>query len=401
MPLSAAWGGELVLPEGFSASVFHEGVGSNARHLAISADGDVYIRKRSGSGLIALSDSDGDGVSDRTEILDEPAGTGIEIREGYLYFSSTTAVYRYQLAKGKLLPQGPRETVVMGLPARGSHAAKSLSFGADGDLFVDVGAPSNACQKEDRKKDSPGQRPCPLLHSFAGVWRFEYRGEPLEFTQDGERFATGMRNAVALEWNPIAKSLFLVQHGRDQLGALYPEHYTMKESAELPAEEFHRVEQGSNIGWPYTYWNQLKGKRIIAPEYGGNGKKESQKEGYQDPLIGFPGHWAPNDLIFYTGDSFPEWYQGAAFIAFHGSWNRAPFPQQGYKVVAVPMEGPKVSGDWSTFADGFKGREEISYSGQADFRPMGLAVGPKGALFISDSQKGRIWKVEYSAPRES
>jgi glucose/arabinose dehydrogenase len=113
----------------------------------------------------------------------------------------------------------------------------------------------------------------------------------------------------------------------------------------------------------------------------------------RDPLVDFPAHWAPNDLEFYTGTQFPGEYRGGAFVAFHGSWNRAPLPQAGYNVAFAPFEGEEPTGSWTVFADGFAGND-VSPNGAAH-RPVGLAQGPDGSLYISDSRVGRIWRVMY------
>jgi mono/diheme cytochrome c family protein len=142
---------------------------------------------------------------------------------------------------------------------------------------------------------------------------------------------------------------------------------------------------------------------MLSPEYGGNGKipiSESKFAGqFKEPVMGFPGHWAPNDLLFYTGKQFPERYRNGAFIAFMGSWNRAPLPQGGYKVVFVPFKDGKPSGNYETFADGFAGINPIPDRGAAKYRPMGLAMGPDGALYISDYKKGRIWRIVYTGKK--
>ena len=191
-----------------------------------------------------------------------------------------------------------------------------------------------------------------------------------------------------------------MQHGRDQLHTLWPDFYTEEESAELPAESMYEVKEGDRFSWPYGYYDHLKKMLMLSPEYGGNGKipiSESKFSGqFKEPTIGFPGHWAPNDLLFYTGKQFPEKYRSGAFITFMGSWNRAPLPQGGYKVVFVPFENGKPSGQYETFADGFAGINPIPDRGAAKYRPMGLAMGPDGALYISDYKKGRIWRVVYT-----
>jgi mono/diheme cytochrome c family protein len=134
---------------------------------------------------------------------------------------------------------------------------------------------------------------------------------------------------------------------------------------------------------------------MLAPEYGGDGEKTGRCVEAKDPLLGFPGHWGPNDLLFYQGDLFPEKYKNGAFVAFHGSWNRLGHEQQGYNVVFIPMENGLPSGEWEVFADGFKGPEPIESSADAIYRPCGLAEGPDGSLYIADSQQGRIWRIMY------
>ena len=149
------------------------------------------------------------------------------------------------------------------------------------------------------------------------------------------------------------------------------------------------------MGWPYYYYDHTKNKIFLNPEYGGDGVKSGGSEKVKTPLLGFPGHWAPNDLLFYKGDLFPEKYKQGAFIAFHGSWNRLGQDQQGFKVVFVPMKDGKPSGPYEVFADGFLGPEPITNPANAFFRPCGLAEGPDGSLYISDSQHGRIWRIVY------
>ena len=383
------------VPEGFDAKIFADGVG-RARHIAVRDNGDVFVALREpqeDGGVVALRDENGDGAVDHSVYFGEHAGTGLAIHDGFLYASSDEAIYRYALPEDDLAPDGPAETVVEGFPEQRSHASKAIAIDDSGNLYVNVGAPSNACQEEDRTQGSPGEEPCPLLEEHAGLWRFDADKTGQTFA-DGERFVTGTRNIVALDWNPQAGELYFVMHGRDQLHDLYPDLYTAEQSAELPAEEFHVAREGADYGWPYTYWDHQMGQRMVGPEYGGDGKTAAG-DGYQAPLLAFAGHWAPNDLLFYTADAFPAQAQGGALIAFHGSWNRAPLPQDGYNVVFVPFEGAEPAGDWSVFADGFKGAEMLEDEDDAEFRPMGLAQGPDGALYIANSVQGRIWRVTY------
>lgn len=390
-PATAAGGPQLTLPPGFTATVVHEGVGP-ARHLAVAANGDIFVAGR--NGLVALRDTDGDGKADVITPFGDVKGTGVVIHGKWLYVSDNVGVYRYALGKGELAPGAARETVVSGFPMERQHADKTFTLDPEGTLYVNVGAPSNSCQEKDRQEGSPGRSPCPLLETYGGVWVFD--GNKLNQTPaDGRRYATGMRNAVAISWNVPQKALYAAIHGRDSLDTLFPDLYTAEDNATRQAEEFHRITDGGDYGWPYTFWDLKLQHRVVAPEYGGDGKKAPEAGKYPDPIVAFPAHWAPNDLLFYDGEQFPARYRDGAFIAFHGSWNRAPEPQAGYKVVFQPLKDGKPSAAYEVFADGFAGEIEDNNPRNADHRPVGLAVGPDGSLYISDSQKGRIWRVSY------
>ena len=261
---------------------------------------------------------------------------------------------------------------------------------------MNIGAYSNSCQINDRKVGSLGRQPCPILDSAGGIWQFKADKQNQTYG-DGVRYATGLRNVVGLDWNQQTNSLFVMQHGRDQLHDIFPDMYTTKQNADLPAECMYQLKQGDNAGWPYIYYDWMQNKKIQAPEYGGDGKKEGDKE-YVDPVVAFPGHMAPNGLLFYTGTQFPEKYRNGAFVAFHGSWNRAPEPQAGFYVVFVPFRNGKPSGKWEVFADGFSGSTQQTALGRAAHRPCGLAQGPDGSLFVSDDVKGTIYRIVYKKP---
>ncbi len=389
---TTAYAAELSLPEGFSAQVFHEGVGPRARHIAVRANGDVFVSMRDGE-LVALRDTDGDGNANELERRKLPITTGLEIHGGFLYFSDTVSVSRL-LLDDNLMPAGEPETIVEGFPRQGSHATKAIALNDRGELYVNVGAPSNACQKKRRSPGSPGLEPCPQLERQAAIWKFS--ASKLDQDQlDGERFVTGTRNVVALDWNNAEQALFFAMHGRDQLSTLWPEYYDDEASAELPAEEFHRAVPGADYGWPSTYVDPTSGKRLLAPEYGGDGRKEAEGN-FQAPVHAYPAHWAPNDLVFYTGSAFPERYQGGAFIAWRGSWNRAPLPQDGYRITFQPFSEGTVAGPPEDFMTGFKGTDNLQRPSNATWRPGGLAIGPDGALYITEAIEGRIWRVTWS-----
>lgn len=384
------------LADGFRATVFADNLGT-ARHAAVRADGVLYValrRRGASGGLVALQDTDGDGAADVVKPFHESLnGTGIGFYKGFLYYSSSTELFRVAFDGHELVPSGAPELMIT-FPAQRQHSSKPFTFDGAGNIYVNVGAPSNACQIKSRSKGSPGQDPCPLLVDRAGIYRFAAEKAGQVHTKDAYKYATGIRNAMSLDWNFDAEALFFAMHGRDQLSELWPEFYTAEQRSVLPGEEVHMASDGSNHGWPYSYWDQIKGQRMVGPEYGGDGVKTVAGK-YKKPLLAFPGHWAPNDLLFYTGDAFGEGFKGGAFIAFHGSWNRSPFPQAGYKVVFIPFRDGQPGGQPIVFADGFAGRDPVMSPRDARFRPMGLAVAPDGALFITDSAKGRVWRITY------
>ncbi len=388
----------LTLPGGFTATPVVSELGRN-RHLVVNSNGDIYVKLERTTadlkGIVVLRDGNKDGKYEMATSFGDYGGTGIAIKNGYLYASSDDQVYRYKFNdKNEIANPDKPEVIVKGLVNERQHSSKSIALDNKGNIYVNIGAPSNACQEKDRTKGSPGQDPCPILEKAGGVWKFKTDKLNQSYAE-GVRYITGIRNIVGLDWNNKVNELYAMQHGRDQLNQLHGEMYTEQQSAELPAEEMFLAKEGSDFGWPYCYYDQFQKKKILGPEYGGDAKKQGRCENVDTPIMAFPGHWAPNALLFYTGNMFPEKYKNGAFIAFHGSWNRAPLEQQGYKVVFVPFgDDGKPSGDYEVFADGFGGGV-VKSPRDAKARPCGLAQGPDGALYISDSVKGRIWKVSY------
>jgi glucose/arabinose dehydrogenase len=399
LPSSKETTAGLQLPEGFTATIVAQNLGV-ARHIAVDKNGDIYVKLenlKDGKGIIRLRDTNNDGVADETFAFGNYGGTGIAVKDGYLYASSNTSVFRYKITdKYEISDPKKPEVLVKDLVDRRQHASKSITLDNNGYLYVNIGAPSNACQEVDRTKGSKGQDPCPILETAGGIWQFRTDQQNQSYPE-GVRYATGLRNVVGLDWNTSVNALFVTQHGRDQLNSMYPELYNDTTNAELPAEEFFRVDKGMNFGWPYCYYDPFQKKKVLAPEYGGDGKTVGRCGDMEQPLLAFPAHWAPNALHFYTGNQFPEKYKNGAFIAFHGSWNRAPLPQGGYNVIFLPMKDGKPSGAYEIFADGFAG-EDRTPSG-AKHRPCGLAMGPDGSLYISDDQNGFIWKISYTGEK--
>lgn len=390
--------GGLDLLQNFSATVVIDSTYRSARHIAVNDNGDIYLKIDSdkGYGIVALRDTTGDAKADVRQEFAGFGGTGMGIHEGYLYASSNEEVFRFKLNDHELLPDTVAETMITGFPEQNEHASKSFTFDNGGNIYVNVGAPSNACMEKHRTAGSKGMDPCPQLTWQASIWQFSANTPGQTQQQDGHQYCWGTRNCVALDWNSNTNSLYAAMHGRDQLSMFWPDLYDDKQNAELPGEEFIQISDGDDFGWPFCYFDPLQDKKVTAPEYGGDGVEVGRCADKKSPLIAFPAHMAPNDLLFYQGDLFPPKYRNGAFIAFHGSWNRAPEPQKGYFVVFVPFANGAPSGEWEIFADGFAKTEVINGPRDAQHRPVGLAEGPDGSLYISDSVKGKIWRITYS-----
>ena len=386
----------LKLPVGFGALVVAE-TGGHARHLAVTPQGTIYVKLNSlknGKGILALHPA-ANGKASASTGFGSYGGTGLYAKDGYLYASSDEEVFRYKLdAKGEVTNPAQPEKIVTGLINRQQHESKSVVLDNAGNIYVNIGGYANSCQVKDRQRGSMGIPNCPILESAGGIWQF--RADKLNQSYaDGTRFATGLRNVVGLDWNAQASQLFVMQHGRDQLHDNFPELYDDKQSAELPAECLYALNKGDNAGWPYLYYDGLKHQKMLAPEYGGDGKKTADPK-YLEPAAAYPAHTAPDGLLFYTGTMFPEKYRNGAFIAFHGSWNRAPEPQKGYYVVFQPFKNGQPAGEWEVFADNFAGTAAKAAAGRADHKPCGLAQGPDGSLYVSDDKAGTIYRIIYT-----
>ena len=397
--------GGLILPEDFKALVVHEGVGKS-RHIAVNDNGDIYVKLRidfGKNGNVALRDQDGDGKADIIQRFgdypnDGRFATEMKINEGYLYFSSELVVYRQKLDPQVLIPTSKPEVILKDPYPMRWHNAKSLAFDNENNIYVTFSGFTNSCEDLARGYDDPmatvlGRNPCDELDYLGSIWKFDKNILDQKLI-DGVKYSTGVRSVVGLTWNNQLDQLFAVNHGRDYLHNHAPKYFSKWDNAVLPSEEFIQINEGDDFGWPYTYYDHFKNKRLVAPEYGGDGIIEAS-DNYKDPIYGLPAHWAPNDLLFYTGDMFPDRYKNGAFIAFHGSTNRGPYPQAGYVVGFIPFKDGFPSGNLEIFADGFVNTEVVKDVKDAMYRPMGLAQGPDGSLYISESKKGKIWRVLF------
>ncbi len=401
--------GGITLSPGFCASIFADNIG-HVRHMVVAPNGVLYVNTWSGryyhndtpppgGFLVALQDTKGTGKADVIQRFGDSVaqgsagGTGIAFYKGAIYAEMNDKILRYALPEGAIVPTAAPTIIVSGLPLTGDHPMHPFVIDAKGDLFVDLGSATNACEVQNRMPLSPGNKPCTELVTRGGTWRYDANRTGQKFSAAG-RYATGIRNGEGFAFDASGR-LFVTQHGRDQLSENWQSLYKPEEGHELPAEEVVQLVPDGDYGWPECYFDGLQKKLVLAPEYGGDGGKKvgicAQKRA---PVAFFPAHWAPNDMMIYTGNDLPVPYRGGAFIAFHGSWNRAPAPQGGYNVVYQPLADGKAAGDFVVFADGFAGK--VKEPGEAAFRPTGLAAAPDGVLYISDDVHGRIWRVVFA-----
>ncbi len=348
----------LRVPPGFRANVFRDGL-TGPRWLTVAANGDVILAETWNDEVKILRDGDGDGraefMSTFSDDMESPHG--LALHGGYLYVSNPVTVVRYAYAPGQTKRSGPAERVTRpGALGDGSgHSTRNLAISPDGKhLYVAVGSRGNVAEEELPR---------------ATVQRFDLDG-------GGQTtFATGLRNAVGIEFHPESGKLFVTVNERDGYGdGLVPDFLT-------------EVRQGAFYGWPYAYLGP-----IPDPQLGDRRPDLVAKTVTPDVL--FQSHSAPLGLTFYTGGMFPADYRGDAFVAFHGSWNAAK--PRGYKIVRVPFEDGKPRGGYENFATGFwhAGASPAQVWG----RPAGLAVAKDGSLLIADDSGGAIWRISYRAP---
>lgn len=389
----------LTLPSGFHATVVADNLGP-IRHMALRGN-DIYVSTRHGRdqpsvGIVALRLGTDHKVMQTEHIAGVDQGTGIKVYKNYLYAANGTGVVRFVL-DDKLVPSAAPETIVDGLAAT-NHP---IAFDGKGNMFVSVdgGGGINNCSDPNAPKDAKpvGLKPCPLLETRGGVWRFDdsKAGQKLA---DGEHFATGIRNQGAMDWRD-GDGLYGAWHGRDGTSKGWPELVTPEQDDAI-ADEMFRITKGTDMGWPYTYWDGVRSIRLNAPEYGGDGKTVVTDSKYAKPVAAFaPLRPAVLDLTFYNGSQFPRSYRGGAFVAMHGGGadgGTVAGGHGGYNVVFVPFTGNGKAGKPVVFADGFAGPSaEAKQTKVATYRPVGVAVGPDGALYVADSNKGRIWRISY------
>ncbi len=333
------------LPDGFKVSVYQSGF-DRPRFMGVSGD-DVFVSDTGSGKVYVLPDRNRDGKPDGMQTfasgLNQPHGLAFH---GYLYVANTDSVVRFKYKAGDTKASGAPEKLVS-LPAGGGHSTRTVVFGPDNRMYVSAGSSCNVCEESDPKR--------------AAIWVYDADGK------NGKAFATGLRNAVGLEW--FQNQLYSTNNGRDQLGD------------NIPPEGFYKPKQGSFFGWPYCYTPQAGQAQVFDKDFGR--KDASVCKNATPAFATMTAHSAPLGLAFYTGKSFPATYQGKMFVALHGSWNRSE--KSGYKVVMADPQTGKVT----DFMTGFLQGQSVNG------RPVDLQVTPDGALLLTDDDNGVIYRITY------
>jgi len=385
----------LVLPPGFHASIVAEAI-PGIRHLAVRGDGAIYASTTAPkdattpSGIVAIH-LDANHHADKIEHFGSvQGGTGIRFDHGALYAASPTGIYRFTFAKNEMIPSAAPVTILDGMPAGGFNN-RPIAFDGKGNIYVSIGANGNICGVAPAKGQKPvGQHPCPGLDNRGGVWQLKANKTGQKFPADAVQIATGLRDVDAFDYRP-GDALYAIMHDRNGTHNTWPDLVSATDEANI-AEEMDRLVKGTNMGWPYTYYDEVRGMRLMAPEYGGDGKVSPPPGIYATPVVAFhPSHAAPLDMVFYQGKQFPKSYRGGAFVARHGGLGAGG---SGFDVQFVGFDAKGKPLTPISFASGFAGATLTAAA--ANYRPVGAAVAPDGSLYVADSKKGRIWRISYS-----
>lgn len=389
----------LILPPGFHATIVADGLGA-VRHLAVRDNGDVYLSTGRGklaasSGIIALH-LDANHKADQTQRFGASAGTGIRIAGNALYVADANKIYRFDFRGNDLVPAGQPIVLVDNIPD--SRAANhAIALDGRGNLYVAIDGMANLCTAPGAPPNAPpvGLKPCPDLGVRAGIWRFS-AGRPNQDFAKGEQIATGSRDMNAMD---IARdgTVYGFMHGRDTTSRQFPAIVSDADEANI-ADELHVVSKGADFGWPYTYYDGVRKVRLVAPEYGGDGKTPATGK-YSLPVFTLQSkRAAPLDMVFYQGRNFPASYRGGLFVVLHGTGGEAiQGGKTGDDIIFLPRSADGKFGAPVMFAGGFAGMAQPGANGQRgpQYRVTGAAVGPDGALYVADGAKGRVWRIAY------
>jgi len=346
-------GAELRLPKGFHAEVYAENF-ANPRWISVAPNGDVFVAE-AGAGRVTILHPGTDGKTDKRDIFIEKLNRpfGIVFYKEWVYIATPDAILRYPYKDGQSRAEGEPQTIVSKMPADGGHWTRSLAYNPKNDKFyVSIGSSKDIGEEAEPR-----------------------RATVCEFNPDGSGFrifATGLRNVVGLACHPQTGAVWATVQERDGLGDdLVPDYVT-------------RVKEGAFYGWPYSYIGANPDPRMSA-----TAKPELAKTAVMPDVL-LTSHTAAMCMVFYTGTQFPKGYRGDAFVALHGSGNRAK--RVGYSIVRVPMRNGKASGGYENFVTGWMmGEDDPRVWG----RPMGLAQAKDGALLMVDDGANKVWRISY------
>jgi glucose/arabinose dehydrogenase len=338
----------IKLPQGFKIDVFAEV--EDARSIAISPSGTVFVGNKDGDKVYAVKDEDGDFKADKKWVIASGMNmpNGVAFRDGDLYVAETTRILKFNDIESKLDNPGKPDTVYNKFPEQDGHQWKYIAFGPDGKLYVPVGAPCNICDPEEE--------------IYASITRMNADGSGLEV------FAHGVRNTVGFTWHPDTKQLWFTDNGRDMLGD------------EIPNCELNVApKKGMHFGYPYCHEGSLKD-----PEFGD--KEPCSK--FVAPVAKMGPHVAPLGVKFYTGGMFPATYKNQAIVARHGSWNRSK--KSGHDIALVKLNGTTAS-SVESFASGWLDDKTQKVWG----RPVDILQLNDGSMLVSDDHANVIYRITY------
>lgn len=340
---------KIKLPAGFKIEVYAEV--NNARSMAMSPSGVLYVGNRDGDKVYAVKDTDGDLKADKRWTIASGLNmpNGVAFKDGDLYVAEVSRILKFPAIESKLA--NPPAPIVLNdqYPTETHHGWKYIAFGPDGKLYVPVGAPCNICESKDE--------------IYASLTRINPDGSGREI------FAKGIRNTVGFTWHPQTKELWFTDNGRDMLGD------------DIPPCELNRAPQaGMHFGYPYCHGGTIKD-----PEFG----NKRPCSDFTVPAQNLGPHTAPLGLKFYTGSMFPEQYRSQLFIAEHGSWNRSK--KIGYRVSLVNVENNSKSTGYETFASGWLDDATQKVWG----RPVDVLILNDGSMLVSDDQANVIYRISY------
>jgi glucose/arabinose dehydrogenase len=348
-PQAPAVPAELTVPAGFTVSVFASGV-TGGRLMAVSPDGVLFVARQSAGDVVALPDRNQDGKADGIEVvaggLTRPHS--VAFNNGYLYIATNPAVLRVKYGNGKV--EGTPEKFIDLPVSTTPHYTRTIGFDKSGKLYVAIGSSCNLCEDDDPRRTTI------MVYNSDG--------------SGGRPYAKGLRNAIGFDWDPGTGILWADDMGEDNLGE------------EKPADEINRIEDGKHYGWPYFIDNNSPNANLT------DAKRPLKPEDATPPALALAAHSSPIDLRFYTGNVFPAPYRGAMFVALHGSSPKARKEKIGYKVVRVIFKEGKPAGV-EDFVTGWLKDDQVLG------RPAGLITGSDGALYISDDNKGFVYRVSY------